>query len=248
MRNGDLACAVSRRRGVAVGVRRTHPGSRLPRREPSRRSPLWLGGRQAAAGRRAAGSRAGARAAGRRAGLAARRRPWRRGGGSGQECRQADGGEGDAVARRHAAASHGHRRRPGAVWSGTARTSSARTAVMDAGRSSGRLATIARNRRVHRGRAVGPGFTEIRDRLFPVGEQDLHRRAAVVGRPAGEQEIEAAAEAVDVGALVGPARVGRLFRGHERGRAHHHAGGGQAGLGGLLVRTAAAGPVPCPAP
>ena len=60
-----------------------------------------------------------------------------------------------------------------------------------------------------------------------MSDHDGHRRAAAVGRLAGEQPIEGAAERINVGAMIGRVWIFSLFGCHVVARAHHLIGDGQ---------------------
>ncbi len=66
-----------------------------------------------------------------------------------------------------------------------------------------------------------------------VGVHEAGRVAAGEGGSPGEGFVEHAAQAVDVDAGVGVARVGEAFGGHVGHGSHGQAGGGQAGGGGV---------------
>ena len=56
-----------------------------------------------------------------------------------------------------------------------------------------------------------------------MGDQFFHHRFARIDHLAGQQEVERAAQAVDVRAVVGTAAVQRLFRRHVIDRPHDDA-------------------------
>ena len=64
-----------------------------------------------------------------------------------------------------------------------------------------------------------------------MGQQLCHQRIAVVGGFAGEQVVERAAEAINVGPRVGVLGAEGLLRGHVIHGAHDGPGAGQFGLG-----------------
>ena len=66
--------------------------------------------------------------------------------------------------------------------------------------------------------------------------QFVEHTAAGVGHSPGQQVVEGAAEAVNVGPAVGLVGVVSLFRGDIVGRAHDHPGVGQVRYGGTAVR------------
>jgi hypothetical protein len=53
---------------------------------------------------------------------------------------------------------------------------------------------------------------------MPMGQEHLRPCVAAVGRTAGQQEVEGAAQAVDVGSRICPLGVGGLFGRHVRDR------------------------------
>ena len=71
--------------------------------------------------------------------------------------------------------------------------------------------------------------------LLAVGHQLLDQAAVGERRPAGQKEVECAAEAVDVGPDVGGVRVVDLLGGDVVGRAQDHPLGGHPGVGADLA-------------
>ncbi len=75
---------------------------------------------------------------------------------------------------------------------------------------------------------VRPQRTEHGNRCVAVGQQAGHHRVGRVRCFAGQQKIQRAAQAVDVGSMVGRAGVHGLLRSHVVHRAHHAARVGQS--------------------
>ena len=98
-------------------------------------------------------------------------------------------------------------------------------------RRAGSLAIIRSTTRGELRRHVGADLAERPRRLLAVGHQLLDQVAVGERRLAGQEEVERAAEAVDVGPDVGGVRVVDLLGGDVVGRAQDHALGGHARRG-----------------
>src|ERR1700735_4430768 len=70
-------------------------------------------------------------------------------------------------------------------------------------------------------RTVGTSVLDRWNPLSPMGEQNIHISLSFIRSPAREQIKQRAAEAVDIGTVISPARISSLFWCHERGGAHH---------------------------
>jgi len=80
--------------------------------------------------------------------------------------------------------------------------------------------------------------------VLTMGQDLLHQRVPPVGRPPREQVVQRAAQAVDVGPVVGEPDVEGLLGGHEVEAPHHRADRRQSGRGRLLLADAERGPEP----
>ena len=103
------------------------------------------------------------------------------------------------------------------------------TSSMDSGRRDGTLAIIRRTSASSGTGTSGRIAADRGDGRLAVRRQPLHHRGPLIGRPAGQEVEQGAAEGVEIGPGVDAAGVEHLLGGHEVDRAEHGTREGQLG-------------------